>query len=74
MSQIVGGEYVGHGNPAYHFREYKRGESKAKSKIHRSTQMIILVRAWNAFIEGRRVTYLHAGMVGDVNFPVISKG
>lgn len=74
MEQIITGENLRHGDPAYALREYKRFTGSALNKSIRSAMMVVLVRCWNAFVEGRQITKATSVIKGDMNFPAISKG
>ncbi len=74
MEQIAKGENLRHGDPAYAFREYKRALGPNSGKYHRQAIMIVLVRCWNAFVEGRQLLKVTSHMRGEEAFPAISKG
>jgi hypothetical protein len=74
IEQIVTGENLRHGDPAYALREYKRHTGSAQNKQIRSAMMVVLVRCWNAFVEGRPLGKATSVIKGEANFPVISKG
>lgn len=77
MEQIIKGENLRHGDPVYAFREYRRlGSGNAAFKTTRAASMIVLVRTWNAFVEGRQLNRVSSGIKSttDANFPTISKG
>lgn len=74
MEQVANGESLRHGDPAYAFREYKRSLGPNSGKYSRQNIMIVLVRCWNAFVEGRQLLRVSAHMKGEDTFPEISKG
>lgn len=76
MKQVALGEYIGSGDPAYAFREFKKFMGSASGIRVRAAGMIALTRCWNAFVEGRRLTKVASAMRSDsdANFPVISRG
>lgn len=76
MEQLVHGENLRLGDPVYALREYRRWSGNAHMKVNRAAMMIIIVRCWNAFVEGRQLSKVSSSMRSDseVNFPTISKG
>lgn len=74
IEQVALGENLKYGDPAYAFREYRRHAGSAHGRANRSAIMITLVRAWNAFVEGRTLTRVSSSMPIGEAFPAISKG
>jgi hypothetical protein len=70
FEELMSGELLVSGDPAYELREYldRRGTGD------RAATMIALVRCWNAYIEGRRLSKLYTEMKGSISFPEISRG
>lgn len=74
MEQLIWGENLRGGDPVYALREYRKFAGSAMQKTNRAAIMVILVRCWNAFVEGRQLSKVSSALRGDENFPKISKG
>lgn len=71
MIQIVKGENLREGDPAYAFRVFTERFDSTRRHAHRAAAMTALVRAWNAFYEGRRISRIDTGIRGPGEFPAI---
>jgi len=71
MWQIVKGESLREGDPAYSFRAFTERPG-AKKLTHRAMAMVALVRTWNAHMEGRRLSRIDSSVRGFLDFPVIA--
>lgn len=72
LDQITIGDGLVVGDPAWAFRDMLFRERDLRAKNTPSVMMGI-VRAWNAFVEGRRLNKIDTSIRGD-GFPEISKG
>lgn len=61
------------GSPTATLRDYTRHTDSARAKLVRGAAMVALVRAWNAFIEGRPLRRI-SGVMREEGFPEISTG
>lgn len=74
MTQLALGENLRAGDPAYALREYKRSLGPQHGRYSRQAMSIAMVRAWNAFVEGRKLLKVTSQIRGEEGFPEISKG
>lgn len=73
IRQVMHGENLSAGYPAFALREFLRFGGDARRKVINTASMVVFVRCWNAFIERRKLLKVSSSLTNG-QFPKVSTG